>query len=289
MARLSRQKVSGWTSVVAAMLTLLGSLAAPGTPAPPAGQAAAPDSQAAAPGRPREGSLLVFAASSLTDALEQIDGAFTAQSGIPVKASFAASSVLAKQIEAGAPAQVFLSADREWMDYLEERGRLQSGSRRELLGNELVLIAPADSALQLKIAPHFALLAALGSGRLATGDPDSVPAGLYARAALTRLGVWPQVADRLVRAENVRAALMYVARGEAPLGIVYRTDARAEERVRVVDVFPADTHPPITYPLALTAGAGADAARYAAFLTSAAAKDVFVSRGFVMLKPPRAP
>jgi molybdate transport system substrate-binding protein len=282
MARLSRQKVSGWTSAATAMLALSGVLAGAAAAATPAGQAAAPGSS-------RAGSLLVFAAASVTDALQQIDGAFSAQTGIAVEASFAASSVLAKQIEAGAPAQVFLSADREWMDYLEQRGRLQGGSRRDLLGNELVLIAPADSALQLKIAPHFALLAALGDGRLASGDPDSVPAGLYARAALTRLGVWAQVADRLVRAENVRAALMYVARGEAPLGIVYQTDARAEGRVRVIDVFPADSHPPITYPLALTAGAGADAARYAAFLTSAAARDVFVGRGFVMLQPPRAP
>jgi molybdate transport system substrate-binding protein len=282
MARLSRQKVSGWTSAAAAMLALSGVLAGAGAAATPAGQAAAPGSS-------RAGSLLVFAAASVTDALQQIDGAFSAQTGIAVEASFAASSVLAKQIEAGAPAQVFLSADREWMDYLEQRGRLQGGSRRDLLGNELVLIAPADSALQLKIAPHFALLAALGDGRLASGDPDSVPAGLYARAALTRLGVWAQVADRLVRAENVRAALMYVARGEAPLGIVYQTDARAEGRVRVIDVFPADSHPPITYPLALTAGAGADAARYAAFLTSDAARDVFVGRGFVMLQPRRAP
>jgi molybdate transport system substrate-binding protein len=282
MARLSRQKVSGWMSAAAAMLALSGALAAAGAPATPAGQAAAPGSRHA-------GSLLVFAAASLTDALQQVDGAFSAQTGIAVKASFAASSVLAKQIEAGAPAQVFLSADREWMDYLEQRGRLQSGSRHDLLGNELVLIAPADSALRLKIAPHFALLAALGDGRLASGDPDSVPAGLYARAALTRLGVWAQVADRLVRAENVRAALMYVARGEAPLGIVYQTDARAEGRVRVIDVFPADSHPPITYPLALTAGAGADAARYAAFLTSDAARDVFVGRGFVMLQPRCAP
>jgi molybdate transport system substrate-binding protein len=281
MATLSRQKVNGWMSAAAAMLALSGALAG-GAPATPAGQAAAPGSS-------RAGSLLVFAAASLTDALQQIDGAFSARTGIAVDASFAASSVLAKQIEAGAPAQVFLSADREWMDYLEQRGRLQGGSRRDLLGNELVLIAPADSALQLKIAPHFALLAALGDGRLATGDPDSVPAGLYARAALTRLGVWPQVADRLVRAENVRAALMYVARGEAPLGIVYQTDARAEGRVRVIDVFPADSHPPITYPLALTAGAGADAARYAAFLTSDAARDMFVGRGFVILQPRRAP
>ena len=238
MARLSRQKVSGWMSAAAAMLALSGR--AGGRSPRPLPPAKPPPLAASSRARVAVG---VCRGIPHRRAASRSTARSRAQSGIAVKASFAASSVLAKQIEAGAPAQVFLSADREWMDYLEQRGRLQGGSRRDLLGNELVLIAPADSALQLKIAPHFALLAALGSGRLATGDPDSVPAGLYARAALTRLGVWPQVADRLVRAENVRAALMYVARGEAPLGIVYRTDARAEGRVRVVDVFPADTPP----------------------------------------------
>ena len=227
--------------------------------------------------------LLVFAAASLTDALQELDAAFTSRTGIQVKASFAASSVLARQIEAGAPADVFFSADREWMDYLAQRGLLRSGSRRDLLGNALVLIAPADSTLRLKIAPGFDLAGALKGARLATGDPESVPAGLYARAALTKLGVWDGVADHLVRAENVRAALEYVARGEVPLGIVYRTDALAEKRVRVVDVFPADTHPPITYPLALTVAAQSQASAFIDFLGSEQARQMFVQRGFVAL------
>jgi molybdate transport system substrate-binding protein len=232
--------------------------------------------------------LLVFAAASLTEALEEADAAFTSQTGIKVTASFAASSVLAKQIEAGARADAFVSADREWMDYLEQRGLIEPASRRDLLGNALVLVAAADSPVRLRIAPHFELAAALGNGRLATGDPDSVPAGRYARAALTQLGVWPQVAGRLLRGENVRTALEYVARGEAPLGIVYRTDAQAETRVRVVDVFPADSHPPITYPFALTAVARPESARLAEFLGSDAAREIFVRRGFAVLdsQPP---
>ena len=230
--------------------------------------------------------LLVFAAASLADALGEINTAFTAQTGVPVKASFAASSVLAKQIEAGAPADVFFSADREWMDYLGQRGLLKPGSRRDVLGNALVLIAPAASPVHLKIAPGFDLAGALHGGRLATGDPDSVPAGLYARAALTKLGVWERVADRLARAENVRAALEYVARGETPLGIVYRTDALAEKNVRIVDVFPADTHPPITYPLALTAQARPASERFASFVGGDAARQIFLRRGFVVLAPP---
>jgi molybdate transport system substrate-binding protein len=248
---------------------------------------------AASPGAPAAttgpGEILVFAAASLTDALAQVDAAFTAGSEVKVKVSFAASSVLAKQIEAGAPADVFVSADREWMDYLEQHGLLRAGTRYDLLGNALVLIAPADSPLQLQIGRGFDLAGALGSGRLSTGDPDSVPAGIYAKAALTQLGAWPSVADRLVRAENVRAALAYVARGETPLGIVYKTDAQAEPRVRVVGVFPADSHPPITYPVALTAGARPPATRYAEFLRSAAARELFVRRGFTVLAEPRKP
>ena len=239
--------------------------------------------------QPRDApALLVFAAASLGDALAQVDTAFTAQTGIPVRDSFAASSVLARQIEAGAPVDVFLSADPVWMDYLAQRGLLQRGSRRDLLGNALVLIAPRDSKVRLHIAPGFDLAGALGDGRLATGDPDSVPVGRYARAALMRLGVWSQVSGRLVAAENVRAALEYVARGEAPLGIVYGTDAQAEKRVRVVDVFSEDTHPPITYPVALTARASPLAARYAAFLEGAGAREIFVRAGFVILAPPQA-
>jgi molybdate transport system substrate-binding protein len=246
-----------------------------------AAAAAAPADDTTAAGNAAPDTLLVFAAASLTDALQEVDAAFTASTGIQVRASFAASSVLAKQIEAGAPAEVFFPADREWMDYLGQRGLLRNGSRRDLLGNALVLIAPSDSALQLKIAPGFDLAGALGGGRLATADPDSVPAGLYARAALTQLGVWQRVSDHLVRAENVRTALAYVARGEAPLGIVYQTDAQAEKRVRVVAVFPADSHPPIVYPVALTVNARAQAARYLEFLGGEAARQIFVQCGFV--------
>jgi molybdate transport system substrate-binding protein len=238
------------------------------------------------PAAPRDApALLVFAAASLADALTQVDAAFTVRTGVPVKASFAATSVLAKQIEAGAPAQVFLSADREWMDYLEQRALLQRGSRRDLLGNTLVLIAPRDSTVRLNIAPGFDLAGALGAGRLAIADPDSVPAGRYARAALVKLGVWPKVSGRVVGAENVRAALEFVARGEAPLGIAYRSDAQAEKRVRVVDVFPADSHPPIVYPVALTAGAPPAAARYAAFLSSDEARATFERAGFSVSAP----
>jgi molybdate transport system substrate-binding protein len=231
--------------------------------------------------------LLVFAAASLSDALDEVGRVFTARTGVRVNASYAASSVLAKQIEAGAPADAFFSADLAWVDYLEQRGLLKRGSRRDVLGNSLVLIAPADSRLRLSIAPGFDLSAALGEGRLATADPDSVPAGQYARAALKKLGVWERVSDRLVRGENVRAALAYVARGEAPLGIVYQTDAQAEKRVRVVGVFPADTHPPIIYPVALTVRARPEAARFADFLSSDTARQIFTRYGFTA--PPSAP
>jgi molybdate transport system substrate-binding protein len=224
--------------------------------------------------------VLVFAASSLTDVLDDLDQAFTASSGIPVKASYAASSTLAKQVEAGAPADVFFSADTDWVDYLDQRKLLKPGTRRDVVANRLVLIAPQDSHLRVKIAPHFDLAGALGEGKLATGDPDSVPVGKYAQAALEKLGVWDAVSSRIVRAENVRSALAFVARGEAALGIVYATDAKAETRVKVLDVFPESTHPPIRYPIALTMGASADGARFTAFVTSAAGSDIFRKYGF---------
>jgi molybdate transport system substrate-binding protein len=233
----------------------------------------------APPSRPP---LVVFAAASLTEALDEVDRAFTAHTQLPVLASYASSSVIAKQIEAGAPADAFIAADQQWMNYLDKHGLLQPGSRRDVVANALVLIAPADSRVQLKIAPHFALAAALGDGRLATGDPDSVPAGDYARTALTRLGVWQSIDPRLARAENVRAALAFVARGEAPLGIVYRTDALAEKRVRIVDTFPADTHPPITYPAAATAGARPETGQYLKFLASDEAREIFTRYGFTL-------
>ena len=224
---------------------------------------------------------VVFAAASLTDAVQELGVDFTKSSGVPVKFSFAASSTLARQIESGAPADVFFSADIEWMDYLQTRQLIQPGSRRDLLGNRLVLVAPADSTLRLTIEPHFALAAALGNGRLATGDPDSVPVGRYARAALTSLGVWNSVEGRLVRADNVRAAMAFVDRGEAPLGIVYRTDALVDKGVRIVDTFPDGTHPPIIYPIALRAGAQRQAVQFTDFLRTPTAAAVFVKYGFV--------
>src|SRR5579863_4365161 len=217
------------------------------------------------------GGVLVFAAASLANVLADLDKAFTARTGIRVTSSLAASSTLAKQIEAGAPADVYFSADPQWMDYLEQRGLLRAGSRHDVVGNSLVLIAPSGSSLRVRIGPGLDLSRLLGGGRLAVADPDSVPAGIYAEQALKKLGAWSGVADRLARAENVRAALEYVARDDAPLGIVYRTDALVEKRVRVVGVFPPDSHPDIVYPVALTKGANATAARYLAFITSAEA------------------
>jgi molybdate transport system substrate-binding protein len=224
--------------------------------------------------------ILVFAAASLTDAMEEASAAYERTAPVTVKSSFDSSSVLARQIEAGAPADVFVSADTKWMDYLQSRNLIQAASRKNLLGNRLVLIAPEDSQIQLKIAPHFPLAAALGKGRLATGDPDSVPAGRYARSALTTLGVWDEIAPRLARAENVRVALLYVARGEAPLGIVYASDALADKSVRVVDTFPADTHEPIVYPIALTTSAKSEAAAFVAYLAGPHGHDIFVKYGF---------
>src|SRR5687768_15427518 len=183
--------------------------------------------------------LVVFGAASLTDVLQQVGSLYTKQSNVPVKFSFAASSALAKQIESGAQVDVFFSADQDWMNYLQERQLIDAATRADLLGNRLVLIAPTDSKISLKLERGARLLDALGrDGRLATGDPDSVPAGKYAKAALTNLELWPAIEPRLVRADNVRVALMYVARGEAPLGIVYETDAAVEPQVRIVDVFP---------------------------------------------------
>jgi len=227
--------------------------------------------------------IMVFAASSLTNALQELGDSFTKSTGIAVKFSFAASSALAKQIENGAPADVFFSADLEWMDYLEKHELLAGGTRHDVLGNTLVLVAPAASPLELKIAPHFALSAALGGGRLATGDPDSVPVGRYARAALTNLGVWNEISDKLVRADNVRAALAFVDRGEAPLGIVYKTDALIDKTVRVVDTFPESSHPPITYPVALLRSHSADAGKFEDYLRSPASDAVFVKYGFATL------
>lgn len=224
--------------------------------------------------------LLVFAAASLTSVLDEIGTAYTRQTQQPVKFSYAASSGLARQLEAGANADVFFSADLEWMDYVQARNLIDRSTRRNVLSNRLVLVAPADSKIELKIAPGFKLAEALGNGRLATGDPESVPVGKYARSALTSLGVWNDVADKLVRADNVRSALAFIARGETPLGIVYETDAKVEKRVRVVDFFPADSHPPIVYPVAVTAKARPAARQFVEFLRSAPAQEAFKKYGF---------
>jgi len=224
--------------------------------------------------------LIVFAAASLTNALQEVGDAFTKQYSIPVKFSFAASSALARQIENGAPADVFFSADIEWMDYLQSRTQIQIPTRHDVLGNQLVLVAPADSKIVLKIGPHFALAKTLGTGRLATGDPDSVPVGRYAREALTKLGVWNDVEKRLVRADSVRSALAFVDRGEAALGIVYATDAEIDKKVRVVGVFSDNTHLPIIYPIALTAAAKPDALKFVDYVRSTAGDATFKKYGF---------
>lgn len=227
----------------------------------------------------------VFAAASLTNALQDLGTAYTEKTGVKVVFSFASSSAAARQIEAGAPADLFISADAEWMDYLQQRGLIDVATREDILSNRLVLIAPAESTENLRIAPGFALTAALGKdGRLSTGDPDFVPVGRYARSALSTLGVWNAVADRLLRAENVRSAMAFVARGEAPLGIVYLSDAGVEKRVRIIDTFPASSHPPIVYPAAIVKGAKAGAREFYAFLLTPGSRTVFEKHGLVTLR-----
>jgi len=206
-------------------------------------------------------SVTVLAAASLREALDDQSRQFQTSTGNKVVVSYAASNALAKQIEAGAPADVFISADLDWMDYLEQRRLLAPNTRVTLLRNTLVLIAPAASSVNLRIGPQFGLAAALGGARLAIANPDSVPAGKYGKSALEALGVWTSVETKLARTENVRAALALVARGEAPLGIVYSTDALAEKGVRIVDTFPASSHPPIRYPAAIVAASQSAAAR----------------------------
>ncbi len=227
-------------------------------------------------------SVTVFAAASLKEAMDEQARQFETGTGTKVIVSYGASSALAKQIEAGAPADVFISADLDWMDYVEERRLIAPNTRFNLLRNTLVLIAPASSPSALKITPNFGLAAALGTEKLAMANPDSVPAGKYGKSALQKLGVWTSVEKQVARAENVRAALALVSRGEAPFGIVYRTDAIADKGVRIVDTFPPDSYPAIIYPIATieagqsTAAAGA----FLAFLREAAARRVWEKYGF---------
>src|SRR5882672_9447742 len=225
--------------------------------------------------------LMVFAAASLTNTLNEIGRDYGRARGKRVVFAFAASMTLAKQIEASSGADVFIAADAESMDYLEQRGLIAKPTRQNLLGNSLVLIAPADSKVTLTIAPQMKLAEALAGGRLALANVDSVPAGRYGKAALTALGVWNSVANHLAQGDDVRTTLAYVARGEAPLGIVYATDARIEPGVRVVGVFPEGTHPPITYPVAVVRGARPGATRFAEFLRGEAARAGFSRFGFL--------
>ena len=228
--------------------------------------------------------VVVFAAASLKNALDDAAHNFEQQGGTPVKISYAASSQLAKQIESGAPADIFISADLAWMDYLQKRNLIEPASRRKLLGNRLVLVAPAGSGMKVDIKPDFDLVGLLKGGRLAMADPDTVPAGKYGKAALEKLGIWQSVAPHVAGAENVRAALLYVDRKETPLGIVYATDAAADPKVEIAAVFPEDTHPPIIYPAALTAASKNPAAtKFLAFIESQAARPAFEKPGFTVL------
>jgi molybdate transport system substrate-binding protein len=225
--------------------------------------------------------ITVFAAASLKEALDDQAKHFESTTGDRVVVSYASSNTLARQIEAGAPANAFIAADLDWMDYLEQKRQLAPGSRMNLLRNTLVLVAPAASAAALRIAPGFGLAAALGSGKLAIANPDAVPAGKYGKAALESLGVWGGVESQLVRTENVRAALALVARGEAAFGIVYRTDALAEKAVRIVDSFPQSSHPPIVYPAARISGNDTPAAKALLdYLASAPARAIWEKYGF---------
>jgi len=234
-------------------------------------------------------SVTVFAAASLKNALDDVDAAFTKANGAKVTASYEASSALAKQIEAGAPADVFISADLRWMDYVAERKLIRPDSRTNLLGNRLVLIAPKDAKLDnVVIGPGFDIARLAGDGRIAVADVKAVPAGLYAKAALEKRGARGAAEPKLAQAENVRATLAFVARGETPLGIVYATDAQIEPKVKIVGSFPDGSYPPVTYPVAAIADAKNKeaATRYLAFLHSTAAKAIFEKYGFSYLVKP---
>lgn len=230
--------------------------------------------------------VLVLAAASLKNALDDAAAAWTRETGKATKISYAASSALARQIEGGIPADIFISADVPWMDHVAERKLIRPASRSDFLGNQIVLIAGRQWKVDLKVEKGFGLRAALGAdGRLAMADVAAVPAGRYGKAALESLGVWSSVADRVAQAENVRMALTLVSRGEAPLGIVYRTDAASDPNVRVVGVFPADSHPTITYPMAqLSTSTDPDAQAFLEYLKSPAARPYFEKQGFSVPK-----
>jgi molybdate transport system substrate-binding protein len=242
---------------------------------------------ASPPAFAQDKSLTVFAAASMKNALDDVDTAYTAKTGVKIVASYAASSVLAKQIEQGAPADIFVSADTDWMDYAITKKSINEPTRINLLGNSIVLIAPKDSTVtNVTIGQGFDLAKLAGAGKIATGDVNSVPVGKYAKAALEKLGAWDAAAPKFAMAESVRAALILVARQEAVLGIVYATDAKVEPGVKIVGTFPAESHPPIIYPVAATTTAKAEAKDYLAFLRTSAAKAIFEKYGFSFLISP---
>lgn len=235
-------------------------------------------------GTARAAEVTVFAAASLKNALDDVARAWHEASGNSAVVAYAGSSQLARQIEQGAPADLFISANPDWMDYLERAKLIDPASRKDLLGNRLVLVAHGRDAAPVAIGPGFDLAGLLGRGRLAMAMVDAVPAGMYGKAALESLGVWPSVRDHVAQADNVRAALTLVALGEAPYGIVYATDAAAADDVTVVGTFPEASHPPIVYPVALTlAGDTPEARQLLAFIASPAARPLFERQGFTVL------
>jgi molybdate transport system substrate-binding protein len=263
--QLARRKLLGWTLAMAAGF---GSLAGSAVPVASA----------------EASTVVVFAAASLKNALDDINAQWQTETGKKAVISYAASSALANQIAAAAPADIFISADIAWMDDVAKKNLIKADTRKDLLGNEIVLIAPKDSQAETKIEPNFDLAKLLGDGHLAMANVDSVPAGKYGKAALQKLGVWAAVSGKVAQADDVRAALALVSRGEAPLGIVYQTDAAADRQVKIVGTFPKDSHPPIIYPIALLASSSnPDAAAFLDYIKSAAAKPLFEKQGFVVL------
>jgi molybdate transport system substrate-binding protein len=262
---LTRRKLLGWTLAVAAGLGT-----ATGAALPAAGA---------------EGSnVIVFAAASLKNALDEINAQWQKETSKKAAVSYGASSAIAKQIAAAAPADIFISADTAWMDDVAKKNLIKADTRKDLLGNEIVLIAPKDSRAEAKIEPNFDLAKIVGDGKLAMANTDAVPAGKYGKAALQKLGVWDSVSAKVAQTDDVRAALALVSRGEAALGVVYQTDAAADPKVKIVGTFPKDSHPPIIYPIALLASSSnPDAAALLDYIKSAAAKPLFEKQGFVVL------
>lgn len=241
---------------------------------------------ATVPAARAEDKVIVFAAASLKDALDAVNKACEPEVGKAATISYAASSALAKQIEGGAPADIFVSADLDWMKYLSDKKLIKPDTQVKLLGNQIVLAAPKDSKVETKVEKGFDLAGLIGDGKLAMGDFKAVPAGKYGKAALESLGVWSSVEDKVAQAENVRAALKLVSTGEAALGIVYATDAHAEKGVKIVGTFPEDSHPPIIYPIAQTADSkDKDAAAFLKCFESAKAAEIFKEQGFTVLAP----